>query len=77
MGKHTINTEQYLLRMDVDTKRRLREKSKVAGVSLADAFRIGGERYLDSLIEDHSDDSLLNEFVSIAARVQNNMRGSH
>ena len=80
IGKHTTNTSQYLLRLSPAQKERLIQKSEHAGISLADALRIGGERYLDELIAGRDtpaveSDPLVNQFYVLAAQIDARLKG--
>lgn len=48
-GDHR-RTDQYLLRMSEEEKLRIKSKADAANVTMSEAFRVGGEQYLDNLL---------------------------
>lgn len=77
------SARNYPLRLSDETRERLFAKAERAGISLAEALRVGGEQYLDALIaaQDspstplyHNTDTLLTEVRSLAAKIDRRFR---
>jgi hypothetical protein len=67
--------DSFLVRVNKADKARWTAQAKEAGISLADAVRIGTAQYLDGLAPDQTpDDPLLAEFRALGARLEQRFR---
>jgi hypothetical protein len=74
MGKHTNHSAQYLLRMTPEKRESLNDMANRAGIPLADAMRIGTERYLRELLAEQSgkteEEALVSNLRAAAAHIE-------